>query len=157
MVVADVTGGESVPHETRFRLDLSDALSWWSSTPHDERGDGRWLAPLSFHNLSAARINGGLPAVATKMNRRFLPMPTLRWSRPGSLISRHGLVAIHPSLILGRRLTASPEIGRGGRTIGLGVQVRIWLDDPPATANTAAETPPSARILATVRGMLEKR
>src|SRR5512133_1690933 len=143
----------------RLRVDLLDLQAWIAVVKESE--PRRWLAPLSFRDASGVLSpfhNPASPAIATTLHRRFVRMPSVQWSRRGLLVSRRGWLTIHPSLVIGRRLTAFPEICRGGRMIGLGVQIRIWLDEPPAAVVRATATPASpAQFLTAVRSMLDRR
>lgn len=91
-----------------------------------------------------------------KINRTFLPIPVFRWERYAPLILSHGYVAIDPSLVIGKRLTWSPELARGGRTFGIAVRMRIWFDKPPASGEREPQPTTQDRILSTLRAVLDK-
>lgn len=162
-IVADTPAVDAAPHEARVRIgisgiDLSVLANLWN-LPARGQAVGRWLDPLSFRIGSArlaAHANPGLPAIR-RINRRFVPIPILEWRRHSPLVMGRGLMAIRPTIVIGRRLTWAPELSRGGRTIGLAVQVRVWLDAPPGAAPADVTSHAPARILSTMRGMLDGR
>lgn len=155
-VVADALVVDSAAPSARAHVDLSE-IGGLLKQVAGERALRRWLDPASFRPASArfaARANPGLPGTGPKVNRTFLPIPMLGWQRDSSLLTPHGLMAISPSVVIGRRLTWAPDLGRGGRTIGVGVQVRMWLDRPPSLADARAPSQAPATILSTVGAML---
>lgn len=155
-VVADALVVDSAASSARAHVDLSDIGDLLKQLT-GKRVVRRWLDPASFRPASArfaVRANPGLPGTGPKVNRTFLPIPMLGWQRYSSLLTPHGFMAISPSVVIGRRLTWAPELARGGRTIGVGVQLRMWLDRPPSLANARAPSQAPATILSTVRAML---
>ncbi len=161
IVVAESAAFDVGPHEARAGLDLSRAFASWLPIAGDRVGQ-RWLAPASFFDPSArfaARVNPVVAVAGGHISRTFLPIPMVQYRRRSSLITPRGLVSIRPSIVIGRRLTWMPQFGRSGRTLGVGVQVRVWLDEPPArTPNlTPEQDGADGGIVATVRGVLDKR
>jgi hypothetical protein len=148
---------ESAARPARPHFDLSDVRDFLTQAA-SERALRGWLDPTSFRIGSArfARATPGLPAIRRKINRTFLPIPLLRWQRQSSLVTPHGFVSIGPAIVLGRRVTSAPDLMRGGRTIGVAVQVLVWLDHSPSGDRLAAGSRAPGRILSTICGMLER-
>ncbi len=159
-VVADSPVPAPAADAFRAHLDLTARGDWLGQRASARaRVVRRWLDPTSFRIASArfaVRANPGFPAIRPKITRTFVPIPLLRWQRHASLVTPHGFMAISPSIVIGRRLTWAPDLLRGGRTIGVAVQIRIWLDHPwPGDdITTGSQSPARERIFSTVRGML---
>ncbi len=157
----DTTVLEAEVRDTTARLDLSGAREF--ANPIGPRRPAQsWLAMPSFlvrPERFSAKPDAMPSTGGRKIDRRFVPIPLVGWRARSSLLTAHGAVAVHPSIVIGRRLTWLPEVVRGRRTLGVGVQVRVWLDDPrPTPSAVAPEAPASAgRILATVQGILDRR
>ncbi len=162
VVTADNAPFEPAPRDVRVSLDLSAASALWQPLPGD-RLARRWLGPASFFDpfarFAVGRPTPLAPVGGRRITRTFLPIPLVQWQRRSSLITPRGLVSVRPTIVIGRRLTCMPQFGRDGRTLGVGVQVRLWLDEPaprPASALPASDGT-DAGILATVRGILDRR
>ncbi|MGE5361100.1 MAG: hypothetical protein ACM3NQ_18950 [Bacteroidales bacterium] len=98
------------------------------------------------------------PAARTirSIHGRFLPIP-LQWRTRAPLDSR-SMMAVTPSLIVGRRPTMLPEgvrdAVRGGRTFGFGIQMRISVGQSPPGLKPPAAPPRTAPIASRVKALL---
>jgi hypothetical protein len=160
---ADTRVVEAGAHEAGVRFDFSRIADLFAIPALSPVADGRdlrrWLPSPSFQIGSsrlAAHANPGLPA-RRRISRTFYPIPLLEWRRHSPLVARRAMVAVRPTIVIGRRLTWAPELGRGGRTLGVAVQMRVWLDGAPARPPAGETSPGPARVLSTVRGMLDRR
>ena len=114
-----------------------------------------WLPELRLRlrqNGPGVRTNGPLLRVR-KINRRFLPIPLLRWQHETPLGPR-GVIAVNPSLVLGRRQTYMPDVFRGGRTFGVAVEMKIRFDGPDSNPPADAAADPASAIVGRLRGLL---
>ncbi len=123
-----------------------------------EAEHARWvLAGIQMGNTRIAGRDNGASRGMRRLNRKLLPIPLLRW-QGYTPIGPRGLVALNPSLVIGRRQTFMSTIFRGGRTFGFAVEMRIRFDRVAAPAAPGGSTTrdPGSVILSTVRGFLDK-
>ncbi len=94
--------------------------------------------------------------VLRAINGRFVPIPGLQWHTRVSLDPR-AMLAISPSLFIGRRPTFMPEGFRGGRTFGFAVHLRLSLDQPAAAAPSTVTGSRTSLLMSKVKALLPAR
>ena len=158
VVTGDTGSASSTDGGPRTNL-LSTSGLLTTSDAGPRARDRRWLGNISLeigsHGLQAT-ARTGTPSGGRRISRTFLAIPVVRWQRYFSLVTPRGYVAITPSLVIGRRQTWAPELARGGRTFGIAVQMRVWLDHPPTTGDRTPRPTTEDRILSTLRAVLDK-
>ncbi len=131
---------------------------WPTLAPAGNARTRPWLGNISLQLGSSryrATAGNGAP-VGGKISRTFLPIPIFQWQRYAPLVVARGYVAIDPSLVVGRRLTWSSRFAPGGRTFGIAVRMRIWLDRPDTPGAAAPQPTTEDRILSTLRSVLDR-
>ncbi len=99
---------------------------------------------------TAARRNVATTVGVKKVNRTFVPIPLVAWHRRLP-IGRSTDMALNPSIVFGRRLTIAPELSRGGRTMGVAVEMKVRFGPHPVTQAPAKPTSALfSQLLATV-------
>ena len=142
---------------------LLSVLDWLKGA--DDAGaraatDRRWLGRTALAmglSGSLARPASPAPAGGRKISRTYIAIPMVQWQGYSSLVAQRGYVSITPSIVIGRRPTWAPELARGGRTFGIGVQMRIWLDRPAQPTLSGPAPNAQDRIVSTLRGLLDRR
>ncbi len=136
-----------------------DAAWLQARRPAREAERAKWvLAGIQLWNTRIAGRDTGALRGVRRLNRKLLPIPLLRW-QGYSPIGPRGLIALNPSLVIGRRQTFMSTIFRGGRTFGFAVEMKIRFDrvsGPAAAPVGAATRDPGSIILSTVRGFLDR-
>ncbi len=131
-----------------------------TSAPDTSRPDVQTLISRRLFGTAGFRAARNPAALAgvRRIPRTFVPIPLLPW-KPHLQVGRSAHLAVNPSIVLGRRLTSDPAMSRGGRTLGVAIEMKLRFDRPAATAPrpTPRGVFSGGAILSKVIGMLEKR
>ncbi len=136
---------------------ISDWLKGRDAEPPNG-ADRRWLSstPLQLRAGTVAPRTAAVPMGGRKISRTFVPIPLFRFQRYSSLVTPRGFFAINSSIVIGRRNTWALPPARGGRTFGIAVQMRMWLDRPASPGQAASVASVQDRIVSTLRAVIER-
>ncbi len=155
-VVASLPLHDVLIHDVLAQRVLN-AYQTWRDLAAGTESARRWAIgnPLEIGSTGFA-LRPKQPSAIRRINRRFLPIPLVGWQHRLDLLSPHGSIAIRPSIVVGRRLTALPEVYRASRTIGLAVEMKIRLDPPAAPVKTDGASDPASAVLSRLRGLIDR-